>query len=661
MATERAPQSTSEEVFDGRVAGLDAMRALAVVLVVIYHLFPAVLPGGFLGVDIFFVVSGFLITGLLLAESRRSGRIRLGAFWQRRFRRLVPGLIVMVLVCTAAAATLGGDILVGIRRQLAGTLTFTNNWLSIASGASYARDFTPELYTHTWSLAVEEQFYLLWPPVVVLVLAVCAARRRSASRALAVTTATLAAASAVAMGVLVKHAVDPTRVYYGTDTHLFGLMAGAGLAIAISSVPGRDVLNRARRSSRARNTAGLLLATSAAVLCLLAAAMHWESVSTYRGGLALVSATTVVAISALLVLPESSREAERGALSWVGVRSYGLYLYHWPLLVIVKSALPDSAGSWQGGIVIILTVLLAALSYRFVEQPVRRQGIRASLRRSVRVLRPSLTVYTPQAMRLRRRTIALATVVVLAGAGAAVGVARAPQHTQLEQQLAAGLAAANATDSDDNAAGPATVPATLPAAAPATPSASGTPGHSGQTSNPTTQPSAPALVAPKPTGGNTTVIGDSVTLAGAVDLKSTMPGIVIRAEVGRQMFEAPALAQQLRKQQRLRPYVVISLVTNSTVNDAMMADVMDAVGPHHAVILVTGHGDRSWIGSSNKALRRAAKKYSQVILADWDAAADQHPGIFGPDGIHPQVGKTALYTKVIQQALQVAATKVFEQ
>src|SRR5690606_13268939 len=179
--------------------------------VMVFHLVPGVAIGGYLGVDVFFVISGFLITSLLLREHARHGRIRLGDFWARRARRLIPAIVLVVLACTSAALAVGGDVLVGIGRQLLGALTFSFNWLSIVAGDSYFHYTSPELYRHFWSLAVEEQFYLLWPLVVLALLFV----PWRWVRMLAV--AIVAVASAVAMAVLFVPGEDPTRVYFGTD------------------------------------------------------------------------------------------------------------------------------------------------------------------------------------------------------------------------------------------------------------------------------------------------------------------------------------------------------------------------------------------------------------------------------------------------------------
>jgi len=669
---------TDGGIFSGRVFGLDALRALAVVLVFVFHVFPGSLPGGFLGVDVFFVVSGFLITGLLLDERRRTGRISLAAFWQRRARRLVPALVLTVLLCTALATAVGGDVLVGIRRQVVGALTFTNNWVSIGAGASYTSDFSPELFAHTWSLGIEEQFYLVWPLLLtgLSMLTVVVARRRGCRARLLVTLATVATlagiASAAAMAVLVGDATAPTRVYYGTDTHLFGLMTGALLAIGVTSRTGGRALAGWRRRRSVRRSAVAVVALGVAGLCAAAASMVWQSTATYRGGLVLVSLVTAAVILGLLVVPDLSREAERGAMRWVGVRSYGLYLFHWPLFVLASDLLPRWPMGLLGALVVLVSVPLAALSYRYVEEPVRRHGWWPWVRTVTRRLR-GLRVPRPTAVRTRVAAVTMSLVVV----GAAVGFARAPGATDLDEQIAAGARIAALTMTDDGSAdavavdghgtdgsGTDDLPTGSAAAPPQTAPSSGkgtgsaVPGETGTTLPGTAAPPATPSTPPRPvppTGKHVTVIGDSVTLASAAALTKALPGVAIDAEVGRQMRSVPAIVRSLRKHSALRTYVVISLGTNSTVDDGLMADVVRAVGSGHVIVLVNGYGDRPWIGPTNKALRRAAAKYRDVLVADWNSAVAAHPDkILGPDGIHPLPSQTRVYSDVVTARLHDA-------
>jgi peptidoglycan/LPS O-acetylase OafA/YrhL len=344
-------------VVSSHLRGIDGLRALAVILVVAFHVVPGALPGGGLGVDIFFVLSGFLITGLLVDERAQKGRIRFGAFWARRARRLLPALGILLLVCTSAALALGGDVLVGIGRQVLGATTFSSNWLAIANGSSYFAGTTPELFRNLWSLAVEEQFYLVWPFVVLLVIFV---RWRWVRFAIFIV---VAVASATEMFLLYSPGVDPTRVYYGTDTHSFGLALGAALAVATAGMA-RHPLEWPRWSR-------LLLpgVATVAILALVAIAvlLPTEAALTFHGGLPLVALLSGLAVLGAIV-PGSlvGTVLDVLPLRWIGVRSYGIYLWHWPVLLLVTAAEPrwqdaPSTAWLVGAVTVAITVAAAAL------------------------------------------------------------------------------------------------------------------------------------------------------------------------------------------------------------------------------------------------------------------------------------------------------------
>ncbi|MEO8096028.1 MAG: acyltransferase, partial [Pseudolysinimonas sp.] len=273
-----------------RVTGLDGVRAIAVLLVILFHLSPGAVVGGFIGVDLFFVVSGFLITSLLLREREAMGRIALSAFWRRRARRLLPALGVLLLVCCTVAYAIGGDVLVGLSQQLLGAVTFSSNWLFLAASSNYFDSTVPELFRNLWSLAVEEQFYLLWPLLLGFVLLKLPRWVRIAGVSL------LAVGSAVWMGALYA-ADNATRVYYGTDTHFFGLAIGAVLAFVAVSWP-----TRALEWPRWQRTAlGLGGPIALVGILLIAAVMNEDAAVTFQGGLAVVSLLSAVVVATLLV------------------------------------------------------------------------------------------------------------------------------------------------------------------------------------------------------------------------------------------------------------------------------------------------------------------------------------------------------------------------
>ena len=414
----------------GHISGLDGIRAIAIIGVLIFHYTPTVLPAGFLGVDVFFVLSGFLITTLLLRELAGPGRIDLLGFWKRRARRLLPALVTVVVVSIAAARVVSGDLLVNIGRQALGAMTFSTNWVEVAAGASYFHSTSPLLFINFWSLAVEEQFYLLWP----LGLVVTVALTRTARQRMAVVL-TLAVASAIAMAVLFQPGQDATRVYYGTDTHLFGLMLGVALAFGWAGPDRLGLQSAAWRRWRLPAVLGALV-----VLTALMALLSDDNPFTYRGGILLACLATTVLIAGLLESPSPWRTVMGLApLRWLGVRSYGIYLWHWPVLMIVATLFPYAEGTTRGYVTLAgalaLTLVLSELSLRFIEVPVRRHGFRATAGAvRDRVLAPA----RGPATKIAAGSVAI--LVLLAG----VAVATAPDKSETQRAIEQAEAQLNA-------------------------------------------------------------------------------------------------------------------------------------------------------------------------------------------------------------------------
>lgn len=605
-----------------RFAGLDGLRGIAVILVVLYHVFPpAVLPGGFVGVDVFFVISGFLITSLLLREHHATGRIALGRFWQRRARRLLPALALVVGVCSTLAWVVGGDVLVRLGAQVVGAATFSYNWLSIAGGETYFAATTPELFRNVWSLAVEEQFYLLWPLLLPLLLLLPGARSRAAL------AAGLAAVSAVWMGVVVTGADDPTRAYFGTDTHAFGLLLGVALAFALPPLLRRPFA----LSPVARHLTGAAGVLAIGGVFVLASMSPQGGGATFPGALLVASLLSAVVIMAG-VWPGSwlGRGIDAAPLRWIGDRSYGIYLWHWPLLVLAVAAFaPDAAVAavpvWLGLGVLGVTGAASALSYRFVETPVRRWGFRASARMLRRRLRGG-----PRA-RLRALGVALAGVLVLAGTGAAL--AAAPEESSAEAAVEAGREALAEAMRERPPA---------PVAPP--------PG-SGQQTDATAAAPANDEVA----GDQITAVGDSVMLASAGGLVERLPGIEIDAEVSRSMWAGPGILGSLTATDRLRPYVVVALGTNGPVDPGALEKLADTIGPERGLVLVNAHAPRDWIPGVNAQLAAFADAHRNVIVADWSGAIAAHENLLAQDRIHPGDAGGRIFADTVAAAVDELA------
>ena len=604
-----------------RIRGLDGLRALAVAAVVVYHLAPDGLPGGFLGVDVFFVVSGFLITTLLLREISSTHWVRLPRFWARRARRLLPALLLVLLVAVPVARLVEADLTVGIGRQVAGAVTFSTNWLEIAAGSNYFDETAPELLRPLWSLAIEEQFYLLWPVVVVaLLLAVRSGRWRSW------VVLALAAASGIAMAVLYV-GDDPTRVYYGTDTHAFGLALGAAVTLR------RSDAEPLLRGVGARLLPPVALAGLIALFVLLRS----ESALTYQGGIALASVLALVLVLACASgIGWFTTLMELPVLRWIGQRSYGIYLWHWPVLLVVKAAaapVVTLAGQWAtAAVVVVVTLLVAAVSYRYVEMPVRRQGFRGA----TRAVRDRVVGSRGWPARLAVGAL------VLALAGTTTAVATAPRISGAERAVQAGLAAQAEAEklaaSADEAA---------ERERPDQP-----PQDAARSED--REPYAGPPGADK--GSHVSGFGDSVLSAAVPALLERWPKADIDAKPIRQWDTAPGLIRAAKKKGELRDVVVLNFGTNGGFQAegsvAAAKQALDLIGPDRRVVLVNTVGISYWVPDANERLATIAAGRDNVVVMDWHAVCAKRPELLHADATHPNLVGIEAYTNELKKAFQ---------
>jgi peptidoglycan/LPS O-acetylase OafA/YrhL len=354
------------------VAGLDGLRAFAVVAVIVYHLNVGWAQGGLLGVGVFFTLSGYLITDLLLEHWGQAGGLGLADFWIRRARRLLPALIVMLAVVFLWVAIAHRSELSALRGNVVAASLYMSNWWLIFQHVSYfARFGPPSPLGHLWSLAIEEQFYLLWPWLLWLgLLFIRYPLRPRGRRGLAVATLILATCSTVAMAVLYHPGFDPSRVYDGTDTRAFGLLIGAALAMVW---PSRRL--RTGTTPQMRRTLDYVGLVGLIVICALIWRTTEYSAFPYRGGMLLLSIATSAVIMAC-VYPGSrlGRILGMRPIRWIGVRSYGIYLWHYPVIVLTTVGVQNRFDLPRATVQATITFLLAALSWRFVEEPIRQAG-----------------------------------------------------------------------------------------------------------------------------------------------------------------------------------------------------------------------------------------------------------------------------------------------
>jgi peptidoglycan/LPS O-acetylase OafA/YrhL len=354
------------------VTALDGIRGVAVLAVIAFHTGQSWARGGFLGVDIFFVLSGYLITTLLLVEWGRTGSIGLGGFWSRRARRLLPALLLVLVAVGGYATFFARDADVrGIRQDALATLGYVANWRFIFAKAGYFDAFAvPSPLRHMWSLAVEEQFYLVWPVIALVLLRVF-----RSPRALLVVAAVGGVASMIAMSVLFHPGRDPSRAYYGTDARAHTILIGVVLAVLL--------LGRAYEAPRSRSrpleVAGVIGALFLVWACVT---VDGQRAFLYRGGSALVAIATAAVIASVVTAATPhplARVLSLRPLAFVGLISYGLYLWHWPIVLVLTRARTGLTGIPLLGVRVLATFVVAYLSWSLVEMPIRRGALRTRL------------------------------------------------------------------------------------------------------------------------------------------------------------------------------------------------------------------------------------------------------------------------------------------
>ncbi|PHA36395.1 acyltransferase family protein [Bacillus wiedmannii] len=592
------------------MVGLDSLRGLAILGVILYHINFNWMPGGFLGVTVFFVLSGYLITDILAIEWKRNKRIDLKKFWLSRARRLLPGMLVMLVITLAWITVFHSSLLEKMRGDSLAALFYVSNWWYIYHKLSYFDNFNQlSPLNHFWSLAVEEQFYVVWPFIISLGLYYIKKQSR-----MILLICLVAVASALAMAILYEPGADPSRIYYGTDTRAFSLLIGAVLALVW---PSNRLANKIIPKAR------FILDVVGGIALIIILVMFWKTNQydpfLYKGGMVLLSIATALLVANLA--HPASRIAQFlrfRPLRWIGIRSYGIYLWHYPILTLTTPKVNAGDFSLIRAILqFILIILIAQISWKFIEKPIREGTLRNIQFKNLRIQNVTLGVKLALIC-----TLFVSSIVV-------VGLSKASKAKENSQQDKVEVAQ--------------TQPAPHPVAVWENPNQE----------TPQKQEESREVNSAQPKSSLTvTAIGDSVMIDITPYLKNTFSDIRIDAQIGRQLLKAIPVVEQLKYEGNLGNYVIIGLGTNGAFTTEQLVSLIKVIGNERKIIFINTRVPRPWESIVNERLKVTASEYPNVTLVDWYAASAGKKDYFAPDGVHlTKVGAEA-YAALVAKAVK---------
>lgn len=597
------------------MVGLDSLRGLAILGVILYHINFNWMPGGFLGVTVFFVLSGYLITDILAMEWKRNKRIDLKKFWLSRAKRLLPGMIVMLVITFAWITIFHSSLLEKMFGDSLAALFYVSNWWYIYHKLSYFDNFNQlSPLNHFWSLAVEEQFYVVWPFIISLGFYYIKKQSR-----MILLICLGAAASALAMAILYEPGADPSRIYYGTDTRAFSLLIGAALALLW---PSNRLANKIIPKAR------LILDVVGGTALIIILIMFWKTNQydpfLYNGGMVLLSIATALLVANLA--HPASRIAQFlrfRPLRWIGVRSYGIYLWHYPILTLTTPKINTGDFSPIRAILqFLLIIMIAQISWKYIEKPIRQGTLRNIQFKNLRLQNIALGV------KLALICAVFVSSIAVFGLSKVSKAKESPKLDRVEAEQ--------------------TQPAKHPVAVREDPTQEA----------PQNQEESKEVNSEQTKSSQTvTAIGDSVMIDITPYLKNAFPDIRIDAQIGRQLSKAIPVVEQLKNEGNLGNYVIIGLGTNGAFTTEQLVSLINLIGNERKIIFINTRVPRPWESIVNERLKVITSKYPNITLVDWYAASAGKRDYFAPDGVHlTKVGAEA-YAALVAKAVNGSGAK----
>lgn len=579
------------------IPAIDGLRAVAVIAVLLYHLGFTWIPGGFLGVDLFFVISGYVITRLLLDSIQRSGGLDLRGFYAARIRRLLPALLFMIVSTALFVGVWAPEAIKRFLTDIPFVLTGTMNWALVYRHQDYFEAIgRPPLLQHTWSLAVESQFYLVWPLILLLVLKQFG-KKMIPGAAIAIATVSGGALLFLSLRLDATNSQRVSHVYFGTDTHSIGLFLGA--ALAVSWIPqnlSTKITKRAQDFVDGIGVVGLL----GIVSCFLF--INESDATLYRIAFPLAGIFGC-AIIISLVHP-ASRFApllSTKPILWIGERSYAIYLWHWIIFQVTRPTVDLAGATWAlYALRILIVFALADISLRWIELPIRSGAVESWFRGMK---------YRTKKVRIRQKGSVVAGLLALIIATSLVSANALSYGTRQREALKANLA----TD-------------------------------------------VAQIQIPNPTKSSVWLTGDSVILGIRFDLSQQVPIGLVNARVGRQAGELVTVLHHDKTSMANSP-VILDLGNNNRLTRDEVLAVFEEIKDQPQIILVNTAVPRPWRDANDALIEEYAKKYPQTTVIDWREISRGHPEYFGPDGVHLVPDGITAYVGAIMSVLNTAPIK----